>query len=782
MVQEFQTASTETRLGVPLIYGVDAVHGHNNVMGATIFPHNIGLGAANDPELMQRIGAATAAEVAATGIQWDFAPVLAVVQDIRWGRTYEAYGENTDLVTALGVAYQQGLQGDDLSAPDTILATPKHYIGDGGTLWGSSDTYPMDQGDTVMDEATLRRLFLPPYVAAVEAGARSIMISYSSWNGEKLHGQSYLINDVLKGELGFSGFIVSDWEAIDQIPGDYYSDVVASINAGLDMIMVPYDYKKFISTLTKAVEAGDVPQARIDDAVRRILTVKAELGLFDQVYGSVEQTASVGSSEHRALAQEAVAKSLVLLKNDNQVLPIDPAAPVIFVAGVAADDIGIQSGGWTMDWQGRTGNITPGTTILDGIKATVSPQTQVQFNRFGRFDKITDDAGNLLRADVGIVVVGERPYAEGRGDSNDLSLTDADKQAIQRTAEQADKVVVVILSGRPMIISDVVGEADAWVAAWLPGTEGQGVADGLFGLTPFTGKLSFTWPRNNDQLPFDFTALPAQIEAGGCDAPLFPYAYGLTGAETDPFQALDCGEAAAVVEAAAVAEEARGRTDVVDDFEGGDLPTGQGRFRGRGLRHLERRQSCRHRKCHHSRRGCLGPARPNRRHPRGQAGHHHRQRQLGGFHPRLHERSRGRVGQPGLEQLFGPGSVALWQRHGRHPFCGYSRKPRPGLHRGRRRALEHGHHRRLSRAGNMWNCPSRTSTARRSATARPMTASLWSRFMATPWASTAPRTWARRPTTWTTSPSTARPRSAPWKSASETPRHRAGKAARPRST
>ncbi|MBP7963201.1 MAG: family 16 glycosylhydrolase [Caldilineaceae bacterium] len=575
MVQEFQTASTGTRLGIPLIYGVDAVHGHNNVMGATIFPHNIGLGAANDPELMQRIGAATAAEVAATGIQWDFAPVLAVVQDIRWGRTYEAFGENTELVTALGVAYQQGLQGDDLSAPGTILATAKHYIGDGGTVWGSSETYPMDQGDTVMDEETLRRLFLPPYVAAIEAGAQSVMISYSSWNGEKMHAQSYLINDVLKGELGFSGFIVSDWEAIDQIPGDYYSDVVASINAGLDMIMVPYDYKKFISTLTKAVEAGDVSQARIDDAVTRILTVKAELGLFDQAYGSVEQTAVVGSAEHRALAQEAVAKSLVLLKNDNQALPIDPAAPVIFVAGVAADDIGLQSGGWTMDWQGRTGNITPGTTILDGIKATVSPETKVQFNRFGRFDKITDDAGNLLRADVGIVVVGERPYAEGRGDSNDLALTDADKQAIQRTAEQADKVVVVILSGRPMIISDVVGDADAWVAAWLPGTEGQGVVDGLFGLTPFTGKLPFTWPRNMDQLPFDFAALPAQVEAGGCDAPLFPYAYGLTGAETDPFQALDCGEAAAAVEAAAVAEEARSRTDVVDDFESGDLPTGK---------------------------------------------------------------------------------------------------------------------------------------------------------------------------------------------------------------
>lgn len=516
MVDEFQAAALETPLGIPLVYGVDAVHGHNNLKGATIFPHNIGLGAANDPELVEKIGRATAEEMLATGIPWNFAPVLAVVRDIRWGRTYEAFGEDTELVTRLGIAYQNGLQAAGEGDSLFVLATPKHYIGDGGTTWGTSttDNYKLDQGDTQMDEATLRELFLPPYQAAVEAGAQSMMISYSSWNGVKLHGHKYLITDVLKGELGFEGFIVSDWGAIDQIDGNYYNAVVTAINAGVDMNMVPQGYQRYITTLTQAVEKGDVPMERIDDAVLRILTVKFRLGLFEKPFADPAYFDTVGSDAHRELAREAVAKSLVLLKNDNAALPIAGDAGLIYVAGAFADDIGIQSGGWTIEWQGKAGNITPGTTILQAIEATATGE--VRFNRFGNFDE-------GRKADVAIVVVGERPYAEGRGDNANLALSDVDLGLIQRVREQSEKVVVVLISGRPLIITEVLPYADAFVAAWLPGTEGQGVVDVLFGDRPFTGKLPFTWPRTAEQLPFDFDNLPTE----GCDAPLFPYGYGL---------------------------------------------------------------------------------------------------------------------------------------------------------------------------------------------------------------------------------------------------------------
>jgi beta-glucosidase len=523
MVDEFQAAALETPHAVPLIYGVDAVHGHNNLKGATIFPHNIGLGATNDPELVERIGRATAEEMLATGIPWNFAPVLAVVRDIRWGRTYEAFGEDTELVTRLGIAYQNGLQaagdGDSLF----VLATPKHYIGDGGTTWGTSktDNYKLDQGDTQMDEATLRELFLPPYQAAVEAGAQSMMISYSSWNGVKLHGHKYLITDVLKGELGFEGFIVSDWGAIDQIDGNYYNAVVTAINAGVDMNMVPQGYMRYITTLTQAVEAGDVPMERIDDAVLRILTVKFRLGLFEKPFADPAYFDAVGSDANRELAREAVAKSLVLLKNDNAALPIARDAGLVYVAGAFADDIGIQCGGWTIEWQGKPGNITPGTTILQAIEATAGGE--VQFNRFGNFDE-------GRKADVAIVVVGERPYAEGRGDNANPALSDIDVGLIQRVREQSETVIVVLISGRPLIITEVLPYADAFVAAWLPGTEGQGVVDVLFGDRPFTGKTSFSWPRSAEQLPFDFANLPAE----GCDAPLFPYGYGLDVTSSEP--------------------------------------------------------------------------------------------------------------------------------------------------------------------------------------------------------------------------------------------------------
>ena len=517
MVDDFQEAALKTRLGIPIIYGVDAVHGHGNLKGAVIFPHNIGLGATADPDLVRRVAQATAAEMAATNIRWNYAPVVAVGQDIRWGRTYEVFSENTDLVTQLGVAYLEGLQGETLSDYMSVLATPKHYIGDGGTTWGTSTnpTYKIDQGDTQVDEATLRTLFLPPYQAVVKSGAKSIMVSFSSWNGTKMHGQQYLLTEVLKNELGFEGFLVSDWQGIDQIDKDYYTAVVTAINAGIDMNMVPTAYAMFIDTVKLAVQKEEISIERIDDAVRRILTVKFEMGLFEQPFSNPDLFALVGSQEHRTLAREAVAKSMVLLKNDNEVLPIAKDTSLIFLAGEGADDIGIQCGGWTIQWQGATGAITPGTTLKEAFQATASGR--IQYNRFGKYDNILGQDGNPAIADVGIVVVAEKPYAEGQGDSNNLVLSQTEVDLIARVKERSREVVVIILSGRPLVITDYLDMADAWVAAWLPGTEGQGVVDVIFGDVPFTGKTPFTWPASMDQLPL----------GSSNDAPLFPFGFGL---------------------------------------------------------------------------------------------------------------------------------------------------------------------------------------------------------------------------------------------------------------
>ncbi|MCA9871981.1 MAG: glycoside hydrolase family 3 C-terminal domain-containing protein [Anaerolineae bacterium] len=533
MVNGFQQAARKTRLAIPLLYGVDAVHGHAAVVDATVFPHNIGLGAAGDPDLMRRIGEATAAEMAATGIRWNFAPVVAVPQDIRWGRTYEGYGEDPELVSRLAVPYIEGLQEDAsgrlFGDPATVLATAKHFLADGGTAFGSSTTeiikpYLLDQGDARIDEATLRAVHLPPYQAAVDAGVGSVMASFSSWNGVKMHANRDLLTGVLRDELGFEGLVVSDWQGIDQIPGDYYSDVVTAINAGIDMVMVPYDYKLFIDTLTSAVEKGDVSQARVDEAVRRILRVKAAMGLFDAIPlqpGAPIET--VGSQEHRELAREAVRKSLVLLQNNDETLPLSKDAPLIYVAGEAADDIGIQIGGWSTEWQGTAGDITAGTTILGGVEEIAGLNAQIDYNSAGRFDRFTDDAGVPVIADVAVAVVAERPYAEGVGDSADLALPPEDLAMVQRARAGAEKLVLVVLAGRPVEITDLLPLADAVVVAWLPGTEGQGVADVLFGDFPFTGKLPYTWPRSADQLPFDLASLPVD----GPDAPLFPAGFGL---------------------------------------------------------------------------------------------------------------------------------------------------------------------------------------------------------------------------------------------------------------
>jgi beta-glucosidase len=527
MVDGFQQAALSTRLGVPLIYGVDAVHGHNNLYGATIFPHNVGLGAGNNPDLVRQIAEVTASEMIATGIFWNYAPVMAVPQDIRWGRTYEGFGENTALVDSLSNAYLLGLQGT-LGDPMSVLATPKHYVGDGDTTWGTSERGSIDRGDARVDEATLRTRDLPPYITAIENGAMSIMTSYSSWNGVPMHGNRYLINDILKGELSFNGFVVSDWGAIDLIADDYYDAIVRAINAGIDMNMVPQNYPLYIETLNKAFENGDISIERIDDAVRRILRAKFMMGLFEHPFSDPTLLDSVGSEAHRAVARQAVSESLTLLQNENQALPLAKDAAVIFVAGQGADDIGLQSGGWTIKWGGGMGDITPGTTILEGIEAAVSPETEVHFNIIGRFNRVTDENDNPIIADVGIVVIAEFPYAEGEGDNAFLDIDPADAAIIERMRERSDKLIVILLSGRPMIISDFLMTADAFVAAWLPGTEGEGIANVLFGDQPFTGRLPYTWPRAIEQIPFDFDNLPDD----GCDAPLFPFGYGLTVEDT----------------------------------------------------------------------------------------------------------------------------------------------------------------------------------------------------------------------------------------------------------
>lgn len=502
MVDEYQLAALSSRLGIPMIFGIDAVHGHNNVFGATIFPHNIGLGATRNAELVRRVGEVTAKEVYATGISWNFAPCLCVARDDRWGRTYESFGEDPDLVSMM-TSYIDGLQGDDLSAPNTVLATAKHWVGDGGTTGG------IDQGNTEVSEQLLRDIHVAPFVEAIARGVGSVMPSYSSWNGEKLHGHEYLLTDVLRYELGFDGFVISDWAAIDQLPGDYASDVRTSINAGVDMVMVPNDYQLFTATLRAEVDAGNVPLERIDEAVSRILEAKFALGLFDRPLSDRTHIDEIGSQEHREVARQAVRESMVLLQNDG-VLPLSPDVDEVLVAGFNANDIGNQSGGWTITWQGSSGDTTPGTTVLEAIENAVSPSTLVTYNR-----RATGD----LSGDVGVVVIGETPYAEGRGDSFDLSVSTRDVEIVNRVCE-AMPCVVILISGRPLLIGEILDVSDAIVAAWLPGTEGAGAADVLFGDFGFTGRLPMTWPRSMEQLPIN-------IGDESYD-PLFPVGFGLT--------------------------------------------------------------------------------------------------------------------------------------------------------------------------------------------------------------------------------------------------------------
>lgn len=517
MYTNYQRIAVGTRLRIPLLYGVDAVHGHNNVLGATVFPHNIGLGATRNPRLVQRIAQITADEVRATGPNWAFAPCICVPRDERWGRTYEGFSEDPQLVSTLGEAAVRGLQGRSLNDPLTVLASSKHFAGDGGTSMGTGgpDKRFLDQGDARMDEATLRRIHIFPYKAAVDAGVGSIMPSYNSWNGVKVSGIRYLLTDVLKGELGFGGFLISDYRAVDQIDPDYKTAIEKSINAGMDMVMVPDRYPEFIRLLTELVNENRVPMSRIDDAVVRILRVKIAMGLMDPSWTPQPDAAArsrFGSAEHRAVARQAVRESMVLLKNQRGALPIRSGLRRIHVAGRSADNLGFQTGGWTVDWQGKSGEVMPGgTTVLAAIRKAAGSGTQVTFAENG-----TGAAG----ADLGVVVIGEPPYAEGQGDRGDLSLDPADLASVAAMKAAGIPVVVVLISGRPMILGPVLEQADALVAAWLPGTEGDGVADVLFGAYRPTGKLSYSWPASMAQIP---------VNVGDADyRPLFPFGFGLT--------------------------------------------------------------------------------------------------------------------------------------------------------------------------------------------------------------------------------------------------------------
>ncbi|HEY0713606.1 MAG TPA: glycoside hydrolase family 3 N-terminal domain-containing protein [Polyangia bacterium] len=505
MYDRYQTEALNTPLGIPIIYGVDAVHGFSGLRGAVVYPHNIGLGATRNPELVEKIARATALEVAASGIDWAFSPCIAVPRDERWGRTYEGFGETAALAESLGPAVVRGLQGDDLSKPTAVLSCPKHYVGDGGTLGGK------DRGNTNISNEELRKIHLPGYVASIKAGAGSIMASYNSVRGDLMHGHHYLITELLKGELKFEGFVVSDWNAIDAIPGDYAAKIAASVNAGVDLFMIPERYAEFIRTLRGLVESGRVLMARIDDANRRILKQKVALRLWERPFADRTLAKHVGSAEHKALGRQAVAESLVLLKNAGKALPIAAATKSIAVVGSRGDDIGAQIGGWsTGNWQGKRGPITPGTSILAGVKAAAAG-AQVTFS---------PDGNGLSKADVAIAVVGEDPYAETKGDRQDLALTADDRAVIAAAKKTGGKVVLVIISGRPLILGSALDEVDAVVAAWLPGTEGAGIADVLFGQKPFKGKLPHSWPRSMDQIPVN--------EGDAKYEPLFPYGFGLT--------------------------------------------------------------------------------------------------------------------------------------------------------------------------------------------------------------------------------------------------------------
>ncbi|GAV71020.1 LOW QUALITY PROTEIN: Glyco_hydro_3 domain-containing protein/Glyco_hydro_3_C domain-containing protein, partial [Cephalotus follicularis] len=530
MVNHFQNGSLSSRLGIPMIYGIDAVHGHNNVYKATIFPHNIGLGATRDPELVKRIGAATALEVRATGINYVFAPCI-VCRDPRWGRCYESFSEDPKLVEAM-TDIITGLQGDIpansrkgvpyVGGKDKVAACAKHFVGDRGTVNG------INENNTVIDRHGLLSIHMPGYYHSVIKGVSTIMVSYSSFNGKKMHANYDLVTTFLKDTLKFRGFVISDWEGIDRItspPHSNYSySVLAGIQAGIDMVMLPYNHTEFIYILTGFVNNNVIPMSRIDDADGRILRVKFTMGLFENPYADQTFEDQLGNQAHRDLAREAVRKSLVLLKNgenaDGALLPLPKKASRILVAGTHAINMGYQCGGWTIT-QGLDGNNhTEGTTILNAISAAVDPSTEIVFSENPESDFV--NSNNFSYA---IVVVGEPPYAETQGDSLNLTMLEPGPSVINNVCGRV-KCVVVVVSGRPIVIEPFVSQMDALVAAWLPGTEGQGVSDVLFGDYGFTGKLPpRTWFKSVDQLPMNV--------GDAYYDPLFPFDFGLI---TEPLQ------------------------------------------------------------------------------------------------------------------------------------------------------------------------------------------------------------------------------------------------------
>ena len=524
----------EHHLAIPLIYGVDAIHGNNSVRGATVFPHNIGLGACNDPDLIKRIAQVTAREILAAGVDWTFAPAVATARNSHWGRTYESYSENPSLVASYAGPFVEGLQAD--LGDQSVVACVKHWVGDGGTNHG------VDQGNTTLSEEQLRAIHMAPYPPAIEAGVLTVMASANSWNGDKCHGHKFLLTDVLKNELGFEGYIISDWDGIDYLSEDYYEAVGLSVNAGIDMFMVSADWRNFIDHVRNHVSSGTIPMSRIDDAVRRILMVKFACGLFDKARPAqrpLSNDESFGGDEHRAIAREAVRKSLVLLKNADATLPLNKNSRVL-VAGKNAHNAGYQCGGFTVAWQGVEDNqtIEGGTSIWEGIRA-IAPNAVLSDDPMASNAKAADH-------DVAIVVIGERPYAGGMGDvrSGNSVIVEAGSQikglmrilepyadtlelaqshpedlaTIKNIRRQGIPVIAVLISGRPLVVNQELAEVASFVAAWLPGSEGQGVADVLFGDHDFLGRLSFSWPRDTE----------AECNFGDLEYdPLFPYGYGL---------------------------------------------------------------------------------------------------------------------------------------------------------------------------------------------------------------------------------------------------------------
>ncbi|XP_045789698.1 beta-glucosidase BoGH3B-like [Trifolium pratense] len=526
MINKIQNGALSSRLGIPMIYGVDAVHGHNNVYNATIFPHNVGLGATRDPQLVKKIGEATALESRATGIPYVFAPCIAVCRDPRWGRCYESYSEDHKIVQAM-TEIIPGLQGDVpanspkgvpfVAGKNKVAACAKHFVGDGGTTKG------INENNTVVTRHELLSIHMPAYYNSIIQGVSTIMVSYSSWNGEKMHANRDLVTDFLKNTLRFRGFVISDYEGIDRITSpphaNYTYSIETAVNAGLDMIMIPYNYPEFIDGLTLLVKNNFVPISRIDDAVKRILRVKFVMGLFENPLADYSFVDQLGSQEHREIAREAVRKSLVLLKNgknvDKPILPLPKKASKVLVAGSHADNLGYQCGGWTIEWQGVDGNnFTSGTTILSAIKNTVDKDTEVVYQENPSLDYVKSNDFSYA-----IVVVGETPYAETKGDSLNLTISGNGTQTINNVCGGV-KCVVVLITGRPVVIQPYVDTIDGLVAAWLPGSEGYGVTDVLFGDYGFSGKLPRTWFKTVDQLPMN-------VGDSHYD-PLFPFGFGLT--------------------------------------------------------------------------------------------------------------------------------------------------------------------------------------------------------------------------------------------------------------